>query len=161
MTHKFSHTVQVFIRDTSVRILPKTRDVFGQVTAGELRLKGRLFEIRDISLRLEQLKLGGQCRLDYGLQANLDKKTYFLPLAKTTDHQPIATFKGLFVQQIDVPSDPKELRFQRMGMGTIRDVREVVDGSTFCNILDDISWESLLLMSRSQAEEDMQTIVII
>ena len=161
MTDKFSHTAQVFIRDTSVRISPKTRDVFGRVTAGELRLKGRLFEIRDISLRLEQLKMGGQCRLDHGLQANLDEKTYFLPLAKTVDYLPFARFKGLFVQKTDVPSDAKEPRFQRIGMGTIRDVREVVDGSTFCNILDDISWESLLLMSRSQTEEGMQVIVII
>ncbi|VUC27695.1 unnamed protein product [Clonostachys rosea] len=159
MTHKFSQTTKAFIQCTSLWVAPKARDVFGQVTAGELRLKGRIFEIQDIATRRTNLKLGGQCRLDYG--ADLGEKIYFLPIAKIADKRPAARFQGLFVQEAIVPSDASEQKFKRVGMGTIMEVRDVVNGSTHCNILDDVSWESLLLMSRAKSEEDMQTIIII
>ncbi|KAH8203870.1 hypothetical protein TruAng_001934 [Truncatella angustata] len=161
MSHKFSHTMKVFIQNASMWVAPTAHDVFGRVTAGELRLKGWLFEIQDIASRLTNLKLGGQCRLDYGLLDDTGEKIYFLPLAKIVDRHPVATFQGLFLQEAIVTSNACERKFQRVGMGIIREVRDVMNGSTYCNILDDVSWESLLLMSRSKSEEGMETIVII
>ncbi|KAF4446333.1 HET-domain-containing protein, partial [Fusarium austroafricanum] len=161
MTHNLPYATKVLIQCTSISVMPKTGHAFGQVTAGEFRLKGRLFEILDIATRRMNLKMRGQCRLDYGSSADLEEKTYFLPLAKIADKRSGANFQGLFVQEAVAPSDTSERKFKRVGMGTILEHRDVVNGSTDCNILDDVSWESLLLMSKAKSEEDMQAIVMI
>jgi hypothetical protein len=161
MTHKFSLTTKLFIQDASLWVAPTAHDTFGPVSGGELRLRGWLFEIQDIAARRANLKMGGQCRLDYRSLTNLEEKTYYMPLAFTKDKQYVALYQGLFVQKAMGLSDANERKFQRVGLGMIREVREIENGSTHCNILDDASWERLLRITLSKSEEDTQTIILI
>lgn len=161
MTYTSCQISQVFIRDVLVRTTPKTNDFFGQVTAGELRLTGHLFDIPDLSARRQRLKFRGQCVLDHELQVERGDAIFFLPLARLTNQYPWSTFQGLFIQELDMQPVAGVRRFRRVGMGIIRDIREVYDNSTSCNILDDEAWASLLCMAKSDSEERMQPMVIV
>ena len=94
----------------SAHIVPKCRDIFGQLLGGELVIRGFLFEISCPDGRADW-----QHRLDDGHKTELNTTLYFLPLAELKLRQlpQPRTFAGLFIKAVDNATEPR--KFGRVG----------------------------------------------
>jgi hypothetical protein len=86
--------------------------MFGQLTGGELVLRGHLFKITNSHDRRDALQ---GCWLDHREKRKIDIAIYFIPLAelKLRGQSQSREFAGLFIQPIEVVSGKRT--FQRVG----------------------------------------------
>lgn len=102
ITYEYRSILYPLADPISTQVSPKTDDMFGQLTGGELVLRGHLFEISNLRDHQDALK---GCWLDYRMETNIDSVIYFIPLAELKRIHPRSRlFAGLFIQPVEVVS---------------------------------------------------------
>lgn len=147
-TNEFYSVARTLAELVSIHVVPKSRDVFGQLVGGELVFRGFLFGISNPRERRLSLV---RC-LDDRESANIDLPLYFLPLAELRQTGPFRQrdFGGLFVRVTEnVSGKPK---FGRVGC---RMIDKVLDSE----LLDADQWERLENLHSSAEPRELITLV--
>lgn len=121
--------------------MPKTEDLFGQLSDGKLILKGSLFKICCASDRRRSLKWKGQFHLDYESPEFLEETIYFLPLAEVRVRNRERAFTGIYLYETRESQNRSVPTYVRIGDCGI------MDGGGDGFMLDSPSWARLLKVS--------------
>jgi hypothetical protein len=149
--------MQTLVKLQSISTTPANGDPFGQLTGGDISLKGKLFSLPDF--RALSLVNGSGLPVDaFSLDRNDDSvfnnRTFFLPLVESLDYMlydDSLTICGLLLQFADCVMSETAV-FRRVGFTVISNANGTV-GRTSHRILN---WTS-----PPWSEEDLGTIVIV